>query len=71
MAVFVGYFDDSRYSSLNVGGETTITSVAGYVSTAGGWKQFERTWRIFLERHDIEYLHMRELFAFKGQFEKF
>jgi hypothetical protein len=69
MAVFSGYFDDSRTRpGVN---RVNITAVAGYVATMGGWGNFEAAWAAFLGRHGITYLHMEELFGFRGQFERF
>jgi len=70
MAVFSAYFDESK-SAPNISAHVNIMCVAGYVSRIGGWRTFEDRWREFLKKHEIEYLHMNELFAFRGQFARF
>jgi hypothetical protein len=62
--------DQFDYSNSTPPGEK-ISAMAGYIATVGAWKRFEIRWREFLAKHGIDYLHMKELFAFRGQFENF
>ena len=49
-----GYFDDSRTDG-------QICTVAGFVGTFEQWEQFEAAWQAFLARHDVPWLHMKEM----------
>jgi hypothetical protein len=58
------YFDEA------ISDELSLTTIAGWVATVRQWEAFEMSWRIFLSRYDVPYLHMKEYAHFKGPFEK-
>jgi hypothetical protein len=49
-----GYFDDTRTND-------TIWVVGGYVGYPNQWEVFEDLWNAALTRHDVPYVHMREM----------
>jgi hypothetical protein len=67
--VLKGYFDDSGDDS-NPALIHNAFVLAGYVADVGSWKTFETLWRAVLDKHQVPYLHMRELAHFLGPYKK-
>jgi hypothetical protein len=63
MAVISGYFDDSRK-------ENYVLTLAGLVGDEDQWQHFENRWADLLKKHDVPYLHMKEMMRPKGPFSK-
>jgi hypothetical protein len=60
--MMTSYFDDS-------GGEDhNFTFVCGWVASVQAWQAFEVQWKLFLAKHEVLYLHMKEFSQFKGPF---
>lgn len=62
--MFNCYFDDSG------GKDHNFVFVCGWAATVHAWDRFEIDWKLFLAKHDVPYLHMKELSHFKGPFKK-
>jgi hypothetical protein len=60
--VATGYFDDSGTHN------TPVVTMAGYVSTMGGWKAFERESNKLFKREKIEVFHAKDFFHEAGEF---
>lgn len=60
LVVLIGYFDDS------VDGD--LVCMAGYVSTAEKWEEFERRWKQVLAKYGISFFHMKEYAHRVGEF---
>jgi hypothetical protein len=52
MAFLTVYFDRSA--------DSANTVVAGYVSKAGDWVEFQHAWQAWLHKYDVPYFHMKE-----------
>ena len=63
-AMLTAYFDASG------GEEQHSVVIAGFVQTAKNWVEFEREWRVFLDRYQVPHLHMKEFAHSTGPFEK-
>ena len=63
-AMLTAYFDASG------GAEQHSVVIAGFVQTANNWVEFEREWRVFLDRYQVPYLHMSEFAHSTGRFKK-
>src|ERR1700747_1622376 len=63
MAIISGYFDDSRK-------EDYVLVLAGLIGDADQWEHFENKWSYLLSRHNVPYLHMKEMGSTKGPFAK-
>jgi hypothetical protein len=63
MAVISGYFDDSRMDSY-------VLTLAGIIGDADQWSNFEHKWAILLRKHDVPYLHMKEMMRPNSPFGK-
>ena len=49
-APFAAYFDRSELNA-----PANVMAVAGYMSTADAWHQFEKEWRRALEEYGLEW----------------
>jgi hypothetical protein len=58
-----GYFDDSL-----TGGQIWV--LGGYVGNAFHWDEFDPSWKIALDTHEVPYFHMREMQNPKGVYAK-
>lgn len=61
----LGYFDGSG------GPERPVISVAGFIATEVGWKNFESDWEEALAFGGVPYLHMKQFAHFKSPFDHF
>jgi hypothetical protein len=52
--VIKGYIDDSRSHA------EVAWALGGFVGFVHQWEDFEESWKLLLDTHDIPYLHMRE-----------
>lgn len=52
------------------GKDDKFTVVAGFVSTATRWEQFEVDWRLMLASYGVPYSHMKEFSQSTGPFKK-
>jgi hypothetical protein len=62
-ALFTAYFDASGSPD-----EGKALVVAGYVSTADQWLEFDREWRSLLAEEDVSDFHMRDFTVSRRQF---
>jgi hypothetical protein len=63
MAILKGYADDSKPGD-------RIWAVAGYLGNDLKWECFEEKWPKLLAKHDVPYLHMKEIGRPNGPFAK-
>src|SRR5436853_7779530 len=54
MANFAAYFDDSGHP------DQSVVLVAGFISTAENWNNFEVEWDNVLKAAELDHLHMTE-----------
>lgn len=59
-----GYFDEAG------GRDQGFMVVAGWAATVEQWERFQIDWRLVLAKHNVPYLHMKELSAFDGPYRK-
>lgn len=64
MAMLKCYMDDSQEK------DNVVWCVGGYVSNDAGWEQYDRLWPEMLARHDVPYLHMKEMGKPEGVYKK-
>jgi hypothetical protein len=51
-------------------GDSDFVCIAGYISHDGGWNNFCDRWGPLLIRHQIPYVHMKEMISLRGPYEK-
>lgn len=61
LGVLIAYFDDSA--------DDDLVCMAGYVSTAEKWEEFELRWKEVLVKYGISFFHMKEYAHRTGEFQ--
>jgi len=63
VAVFIACLDESGTHN-----ESAFASIAGYVDNSNGWAEFERAWKVILDRYAVDEFHMTDFESRHGEF---
>jgi hypothetical protein len=66
LVVPLTFYGDASFNEADVGPPSMV--VAGFLTSAKLWKEFEKRWAKMLARFDIAYFRMVDLAHFKGPF---